>query len=81
MTWCCFPQSTIDRADFEKEVEDKYYPPMELFIKEDKHACELVHRGIVGRLANPSRFSPEEEKTVHEFSNYVLDHVLGPVSD
>ena len=81
VTWCCFPQSTIDRDDFEKEAEDKYYPPMELFIEEDKNACELVHRGIVGRLANPSRYSPEEEKTVHEFSNYVLDHVLGTVSD
>ena len=34
--------------------------------------------GIRGRLAGLSRYSPAEEQTVHEFSNYVLDHVLGP---
>ncbi|MFT7533682.1 MAG: choline monooxygenase, partial [Gammaproteobacteria bacterium] len=77
VTWCCFPQSTIDLPHFEKDAEERYYPPMELFIKEDKGACELVHRGISGRLAQPGRFSPDEEKTVHEFSNYVLDRVLG----
>ncbi len=81
VTWCCFPQSTIDREDFEKEAEDKYYPPMELFIEEDKGICELVQRGIVGRLARPGRFSPSEEKTVHEFAAYVLDHVIGSPSE
>ncbi len=78
VTWCCFPRETVALENFEEEAEDKYYPPMELFIKEDKGICEVVHRGIVGRYANPGRFSPTEEQTVYEFANYVLDHVIGP---
>ncbi len=78
VTWCCFPRETVALDNFEEEAEDKYYPPMELFIKEDKGICEVVHRGIVGRYANPGRFSPTEEQTVYEFANYVLDHVIGP---
>ena len=81
VTWCCFPQSTIDLAEFEREAEEKYYPPMELFIKEDKDICEVVQRGINGRLMRPGRFSPTEEKTVHEFAAYVLDRVVGPSPD
>lgn len=80
VTWCCFPQSTIDLEEFEREAEEKYYPPMELFIEEDKGICELVHRGIGGRLAKPGRYCPSEEKTVHEFASFVLDHVLGKPS-
>ena len=78
ITWCCFPQSTIERDDFEEEFEEKYIGPMEMFIDEDKGICEVVHRGIVSKLTTPTRYSPTEEKTVHEFSNYVLDHVIGP---
>lgn len=77
VTWCCFPEDTIALEYFEEEAEEKYYPPMELFIKEDKEICEVVHRGIVGRSARPGRFSPTQEQTVYEFSNYVLDHVIG----
>jgi len=80
VSWCCFPQSTIDLPEFETEVEEKYYPSMEVFLAEDKGVCEIVHRGIGGQLAKLSRYSPTEERTVHEFSNYVLDHVLGPTN-
>lgn len=78
VSWCCFPKTTVDRPDFETEAEEKYYPSMDLFLAEDKGICEVVHRGIRGRLAGFSRYSPDEERTVHEFSNYVLDHVVGP---
>ena len=74
-------QSTIDLPEFETEVEEKYYPSMDMFLAEDKGVCELVHRGIGGKLAKLSRYSPTEERTVHEFSNYVLDHVLGPTNN
>ncbi len=77
-SWCCFPKSTVERPDFEHEAEEKYYPSMDLFLAEDKGICEVVHRGIGGSLAGFSRYSPDEERTVHEFSNYVLDHVVGP---
>lgn len=80
ITWVCFPQSTIERDDFDQEFEEKYVPPMEMFIAEDKGICEVVHRGIVSKLTTPSRYSPTEEQTVHEFANYVLDHVLGPAA-
>ncbi|MGI9604774.1 MAG: aromatic ring-hydroxylating oxygenase subunit alpha [Acidimicrobiales bacterium] len=79
-SWCCFPRSTVERADFETEADEKYYPSMDLFLAEDKGICEVVHRGIGGSLAEFSRYSPAEERTVHEFSNYVLDHVLGPAA-
>ena len=81
VSWCCFPQSTIDLPEFETEVEEKYSPSMDMFLAEDKGVCELVHRGIGGKLAKLSRYSPTEERTVREFSNYVLDHVLGPTNN
>jgi hypothetical protein len=71
----------VDRDDFEEEFEKDYVPPMEMFIDEDKGICEVVHRGIVSKLTTPTRYSPTEEQTVHEFSNYVLDHVIGPVAN
>ena len=80
VTWCCFPRSTVEREDFEREVEEKYYPSMDLFIKEDKGICEVVHRGIVGRLAAPGRYCPPQEKTVYEFAKYVIDRVIGPAT-
>lgn len=79
-SWCCFPRSTVDRPDFETEAEERYYPSMDLFLTEDKGICEVVHRGLRGQLAGMSRYSPSEERTVHEFSNYVLDHVIGPAT-
>ena len=78
ISWCCFPQSTIDLPEFETEAEKTYYPSMDMFLSEDKGICEVVHRGLHGRLASLARYSPAEERTVHEFSNYVLDHVIGP---
>ena len=81
ITWCCFPKETIALENFEKDFEEIYIPPMEMFINEDKSICEVVHKGIVGKLAKLGRFSPDEEKTVYEFSNYVLDHVIGPQSE
>jgi phenylpropionate dioxygenase-like ring-hydroxylating dioxygenase large terminal subunit len=76
VTWCCFPESTIMRDDFEKVVPD-YYAPMDLFIAEDKEICEVVQRGVRSRLARPGRFCPAEERTVHEFGRYLLNRVLG----
>ena len=81
VTWCCFPRSTVELEEFEREAEEKYYPSMDLFIKEDKGICEVVHRGIQGRLAAPGRYCPRQEKTVYEFANYVLDRVIGPESE
>jgi len=78
VSWCCFPQSTIDLPNFAADVEDKYYPSMDLFLAEDKGICEVVHRGLRGRLSGLARYSPSEERTVHEFANYVLDRVIGP---
>jgi len=78
VTWCCFPRSTVELPNFEKDVEEKYYPQMKLFIDEDKGVCEIVQRGIGGRLNRMGRYSPSQEETVHEFSNWVLDRVLGP---
>lgn len=80
VSWCCFPQSTIDLPNFETDADERYYPSMDLFLAEDKGICEVVQRGLRGRLPSLARYSPSEERTVHEFSNYVLDHVIGPDS-
>ncbi|MGI9235061.1 MAG: aromatic ring-hydroxylating oxygenase subunit alpha, partial [Woeseiaceae bacterium] len=71
VTWCCFPKSTVELPNFEKDVEEKYYPQMRMFIDEDKGVCEIVQRGIGGRLNQMGRYSPSQEETVHEFSNWV----------
>lgn len=76
VTWCCFPKSTIERDDFEKEVPD-YYAPMDLFIAEDREICEVAHRGVRSRFAAPGRYCPQQERTVYQFVRYVLDRVLG----
>lgn len=78
VTWCCFPKTTVELPNFEKDVEERYYPQMEMFIKEDKGVCEIVQRGLNSPLTELGRFSPVEEKTVYDFSNWVLDKVIGP---
>lgn len=78
VTWCCFPKSTIELPNFEKDVEELYYPQMEMFITEDKGVCEIVQRGLNSPLTKLSRYSPTQEQTVYDFSNWVLDQVIGP---
>ncbi len=78
VTWCCFPKSTVELPNFEKDVEERYYPQMELFIKEDKGVCEIVQVGLNSPMTKLSRYSPAEEQTVYDFSNWVLDQVIGP---
>ncbi len=78
VTWCCFPKSTVELPNFERDVEERYYPQMEMFINEDKGVCEIVQRGLNGPLTELGRYSPAEEKTVYDFSNWVLDQVIGP---
>jgi len=78
VTWCCFPKSTVELQNFKKDVEEKYYPQMKMFIDEDKGVCEIVQRGLNGPMTELGRYSPAEEQTVYDFSNWVLDRVLGP---
>ena len=80
-TWCCFPESTIALANFERDAEERYYPSMSLFIQEDKEICETAQRGIGGQFTQPGRYCPRQERTVYQFANYVLDQVIGPVSN
>jgi choline monooxygenase len=78
VSWCCFPKSTVELPNFEKDAEEKYYPQMKMFIDEDKGVCEIVQRGIGGRLNQMGRYSPSQEETVYDFANWVLDRVVGP---
>jgi len=50
---------------------------MAMFIKEDKGVCEIVQRGLNSPLTELGRYSPAEEETVYDFSNWVLDKVIG----
>ncbi|MGI9270367.1 MAG: aromatic ring-hydroxylating oxygenase subunit alpha [Woeseiaceae bacterium] len=78
VTWCCFPKTTVELPNFEKDAEERYYPQMELFIKEDKDVCAIVQRGLKSPMMEMGRYSPAEEQTVYDFSNWVLDKVIGP---
>ncbi len=78
VTWCCFPETTVALPNFEKDVEERYYPQMKMFIDEDKGVCEIVQRGLNSPMAELGRYSPAEEQTVYDFSNWVLDRVIGP---
>ncbi len=79
-TWCCFPKSTVELENFAVDVEEKYYPQMKMFIDEDKGVCEIVQRGLNSPMTKLGRFSPAEESTVYDFSNWVLDKVIGPAA-
>ncbi len=79
-TWCCFPKSTVELENFAVDVEEKYYPQMKMFIDEDKGVCEIVQRGLNSPMTELGRFSPAEESTVYDFSNWVLDKVVGPAT-
>lgn len=74
ITWMCFPQRTIERADFEEEAK-RYYEIPEMFIPEDRAIAETMQRGLRARLGRPGRFALEE-KPCHAFANYLLDRVL-----
>jgi choline monooxygenase len=71
----CFPRSAIAQPDFERAVRD-YYEPAEIFLPEDWAVCEVLQRGMRGRLARPGRYSVQEQ-ACYDFANYVLDHVVG----
>ena len=72
----CFPPSTIALPDFERKLEEDYYPAAEMAMAEDRAICEKQQRGLRGRLTAAGRYSPQEEATVHAFADYVLDRVL-----
>jgi choline monooxygenase len=75
VTWVCFPKTTVALPDFEASSR-RYYEILECFVPEDKRSCELVQRGLRGRLARAGRFA-RKEKVCHGFANWLLDRVLG----
>jgi phenylpropionate dioxygenase-like ring-hydroxylating dioxygenase large terminal subunit len=75
VTWICFPETTVARSDFEREVQ-RYYEIPEAFIPEDKEVVALVQKGLRARLAREGRFSVEE-RPCYGFANWLLDQVLG----
>ncbi|HUC63700.1 MAG TPA: aromatic ring-hydroxylating dioxygenase subunit alpha [Alphaproteobacteria bacterium] len=69
-----FPETTIERPDFE-EIARIYYERCDLSIPEDNGIAELQHQGLQSPLARPGRVS-RKETLVHAFANWVLDRVL-----
>ena len=70
----CFPRSTVERPDFEQEVE-KYYYRWDKSIPEDNWISEVQQQGLSSPLSRTSRIS-HHEVLVHKIANWVLDRVL-----
>jgi phenylpropionate dioxygenase-like ring-hydroxylating dioxygenase large terminal subunit len=76
VTWMCFPKSTVERPDFEREV-GRYYDLVEMFLPEDQAVCESLQRGLQSRFAKAGRFAVEE-RPCYAFANYLLDRMTEP---
>ena len=70
----CFPQSTVQRSDFE-EVVEAYYARLDASHPEDNDAAILQQRGLESPHAQPGRLSVRETG-VHVVDNWILDQVL-----
>ena len=72
----CFPESTIQRPDFEFEV-NKYYRRWDKALSEDNAVSERQQKGLSSTMSRPGRLS-DYEPGVHWIANWVLDRVLTP---
>lgn len=70
----CFPQSSIDLADFEKRAKP-YYQRWESATPEDNAIAEAQQLGCGAGLDLPGRYAAAEH-CVHALDNWVLDRVL-----
>ena len=70
----CFPESTVERPDFESEVQ-KYYRRWDKALSEDNAVSEWQQRGLSSSMSRPGRLS-DYEPGVHWIANWVLDRVL-----
>ena len=86
----CFPQSTVEREDFEATVGPAYYARgttgqrdgdwVDEIIGEDNAVLDRCQQGLRSRFARSGRFSTSEA-LVQNVANYILDKVLGPDND
>ena len=72
----CFPESTVQRPDFEFEV-NKYYRRWDKALSEDNAVSERQQKGLSSTMSRPGRLS-DYEPGVHWIANWVLDRVLTP---
>ena len=72
----CFPETTVERDDFEEHVW-KYYKRWDRSIPEDNDISERQQAGLESAFSGPGRLSVHEP-VVHSMSNWVLDRVIGP---
>ena len=70
----CFPRTTVERPDFEQEVQ-KYYERWDRSIPEDNAICEEQQAGLSSVFARPGRMSVREP-VVHAIDNWILDRVV-----
>ena len=70
----CFPESTIELADFKQRVAP-YYQRWDKATPEDNAIAEAQQRGQGAGISTRGRFSAREH-CVHALANWVLDRVL-----
>ena len=75
----CFPKVTVERPDFEQIVPN-YHKRFDLVISEDNGIAEMQLQGLSNPLSRSGRFSAMEP-LVHTIDNWILDRVIGPLSD
>ena len=70
----CFPNSSVERSDFE-EGASAHYAWWDALNPQDIRAVESSQRGVRSRFYRSGRYSIRE-KVPHRFHNYVIDRVL-----
>ena len=70
----CFPETTVNRPDFEREVS-VYYKRWDKALPEDNYISERQQEGLGSSFCAAGRLSVHEP-VVHALDNWVLDRVL-----
>jgi ring hydroxylating enzyme alpha subunit len=73
ITLWCYPQSSMQRPDFD-DITAPLYPPADEVDLEDIWVSELAQKGYRSRFCRQGRYSPREE-LAHRIALYVIDRV------
>ncbi len=74
-----FPKSYFERPDFER-LSANYYRRNELVVAEDKDVSLRQYAGLQSPYARIARLCADETM-VHDFANWIVDRVVGPVRE
>ena len=73
------PKSTAELPDFDDMLEN-YLANSHVVRDEDVLACERQQKGLSSPIHVPGCFHPKD-RLVHDYKNWILDHVIGNDGD